>query len=114
VTLPTSTRRCDANAGRDCPAALDTGTETLGEHVTGTWAATHAATLALKTQLHCSSLYDHRLRPYLASITLRDLSPETISRWQADRLGAGAGPIAVRHAMDLAQYWSTHRLRQDR
>lgn len=82
-------------------AALDAGTETLGEYVTGTWVATHAASLAPKTRLHYASLYDHHLRPHLASIALRDLSPETIGRWQADRLAAGAGPIAVRHAMDL-------------
>jgi integrase len=82
-------------------AALDAGTETLGDYVTGTWAATHAATLASKTRLHYASLYDHHLGPYLASIALRDISPETIGRWQADRLAAGAGPVAVRHAMDL-------------
>jgi integrase len=82
-------------------AALDAGTETLGEYVTGTWAGMHAVTLASKTQLHYASLYDHHLRPYLASIALRDMSPETIGRWQAARLAAGAGPTAVRHAMDL-------------
>lgn len=32
--------------------AIDAGTETLGEYVTGTWAATHAATLAPKTRGH--------------------------------------------------------------
>jgi integrase len=81
--------------------ALDAGAETLGEYVIGTWAATHAATLAPKTRLHYASLYDHHLRPYLATIALRDISPETIARWQADRLAAGAGPVAVRHALDL-------------
>ena len=29
------------------------------------------------------------------------MTPEVIGRWQADRLASGAGPIAVRHAMDL-------------
>jgi integrase len=82
-------------------AALDAGTETLGEYVTGPWAAMHAATLAPKTRLHYASIYDGHLRPYLASIALRDISPETIGRWQADRLAEGAGPVAVRHAMDL-------------
>jgi integrase len=80
---------------------LDAGAETLGEYVIGTWAASHAATLAAKTQLHYASLYDHHLRPYLGSIALREMTPEVIGRWQADRLAAGAGPIAVRHAMDL-------------
>jgi integrase len=82
-------------------AALDAGIETLGEYVTGAWVDTHASTLAPKTRLHYASLYDHHLRPYLAAIPLRDISPETIGRWQADRLAAGAGPVAVRHAMDL-------------
>ena len=82
-------------------AALDAGAETLGEYVTGTWAASHAATLAAKTRLHSASLYDHHLRPYLGSIALREITSEVIGRWQADRLASGAGPIAVRHAMDL-------------
>ena len=38
---------------------LDAGTETLGEYVTETWAASHAATLAAKTRLHYASLYDY-------------------------------------------------------
>ena len=46
-------------------------------------------------------MYDYHLRPYLGSIALREVTPEVIGRWQADRLGSGAGPIAVRHAMDL-------------
>lgn len=82
-------------------AALDAGTETFGEYVTGSWAASHAATLAPKTRLHYASLYDHHLRPYLGSIALREVTPEIIGRWQADRLASGAGPVAVRHAMDL-------------
>jgi integrase len=82
-------------------AAIDAGTETLGEYVTGTWAATHAATLAPKTRGHYAGLYDHHIRPYLGAIALRDISPETIGRWQADRLAGGAGAVAVRHAMDL-------------
>lgn len=82
-------------------APLDAGSETLGEYVIETWAATHAATLASKTRLHYASLYDHHLRPYLASIALRELTPDVVVRWQSDRLAAGAGPVAVRHAMDL-------------
>lgn len=73
----------------------------MGEYVADSWAATHSAALAPKTRLHYAGLYDHHLRPYLASIALRDIDVETISRWQADRLAAGSGPVAVRHAMDL-------------
>ena len=82
-------------------ATLDAGTESLGAYVTGAWAKTHAVTLAPKTRLHYASLYDHHLRPFLGSIALRDLDPETVGRWQTDRLGAGAGPVAVRQALDL-------------
>jgi integrase len=82
-------------------AVIDAGTETLGEYVTGAWAATHAATLAPKTRGHYAGLYDHHIRPYLGAIALRDITPETVGRWQAERLAAGAGPIAVRQAMDL-------------
>ena len=80
---------------------LDAGAETLGDYVTGTWAASHAATLAAKTRLHYASPYDYHLRPYLGSIALREMTPDVVGRWQADRLASGAGPIAVRHAMDL-------------
>ena len=65
----------------------------LGRTVTRTWAASHAATLAAKTRLHYASLYDHHLRPYLGSIALREITPEVIGRWQADRLASGAGPL---------------------
>jgi integrase len=81
--------------------ALDAGKETLGEYVTGTWAACHAATLAPKTRLHYASLYDHHLRPYLGSIALREITAEVIGRWEAERLAAGAGQVAVRHAIEL-------------
>lgn len=82
-------------------AALDAGIETFGDYVTGTWAASHAATLAPKTRLHYASLYDHHLRPYLASLALREISAEVIGRWQAERLAAGAGQVAIRHAIEL-------------
>jgi integrase len=81
--------------------ALDAGTESLGEYVTEVWAVTHAVTLAQKTRLHYASLYDHHVRPSLGSIPLREIDSETVGRWQAERLAAGAGPVAVRHALDL-------------
>jgi hypothetical protein len=42
-----------------------------------------------KDPAHYASLYDHHLRPFLGSIALRDIDPETVGRWQADRLAAG-------------------------
>jgi integrase len=82
-------------------AALDAGRETLDEYVTTVWAPTYAVTLAPKTQLHYAGLYDHHISPDLGGIALRELQAERIARWQADRLAAGAGPIAVRQALDL-------------
>jgi hypothetical protein len=32
---------------------------------------------------------------------VRAIRAEVISRWQAERLAAGAGPVAVRQALDL-------------
>ncbi|MEJ7891615.1 MAG: tyrosine-type recombinase/integrase [Solirubrobacteraceae bacterium] len=82
-------------------ATLDAGREPLDEFVTATWAPTHAVTLAPKTRKHYAGLYDHHLAPYLGAIALRDLRAEQIARWQADRLAAGSGPVAVRQALEL-------------
>jgi integrase len=81
--------------------SLDGGRETLDEFVTQTWAPTHGVTLAPKTRKHYASLYDDHIAPTLGPLQLRAIRTETISRWQADRLAAGAGPTAVRHALDL-------------
>jgi integrase len=80
---------------------LDAGRQTLDEFVTLVWAPTYAVTLAAKTRQHYANLYDHHLSPDLGDIALRDLRPERIARWQADRLAAGAGRVAVRHALDM-------------
>jgi integrase len=81
--------------------SLDGGRETLDEFVTQTWAPTHGVTLAPKTRRHYASLYDHHIAPTLGPLQLRAIRAETISRWQTDRLAAGAGPTAVRQALDL-------------
>ncbi|MCZ4494273.1 MAG: site-specific integrase [Conexibacter sp.] len=81
--------------------SLDGGRETLDDFVTQTWAPAHGVTLAPKTRKHYASLYDHHIAPTLGPLQLRAIRAETISRWQAHRLAAGAGPTAVRHALDL-------------
>src|SRR3954464_7236169 len=81
--------------------SLDGGRETLDEFVTQTWAPTHGVTLAPKTRRHYASLYDHHIAPTLGPLQLRAIRAETISRCQADRLPAGAGPPAGRQALDL-------------
>ena len=82
-------------------AALDTGRMTLAQYVTGTWAAAYAANLSQKTRIHYAEIYDKHILPELGPLSLRDLTPEVIARWQADRLAAGGGPVAVRHAVKL-------------
>lgn len=39
--------------------------------------------------------------PQLGALELRAITSETIARWQADRLAAGYGRVAIRHAFDL-------------
>lgn len=80
---------------------LDAGRRTLDEYVTGTWAPTYAVTLAPRTRRHYAGLYDHHISPELGNVPLNQLRPERIARWQADRLAAGGGPVAVRQALDL-------------
>jgi hypothetical protein len=75
--------------------------ETLNRYVTETWAKTYAVTLAPKTAKHYASLYDLHIEPYLGELKLTELTPEVVSRWQAERLTAGAGRVAVLHALDL-------------
>ena len=75
--------------------------ETLNTYVAETWAKTHAVTLAPKTAKHYASLYDLHVEPYLGELKLTELSPEVIGRWQADRIAAGAGRVAVLQALDL-------------
>jgi len=75
--------------------------ETLDEYVAQTWAPTHAATLAPSTAKIYASLYDFHIAPYLGTMRLGELTPELISRWQADRLAAGAGPTSVHKTLTL-------------
>jgi integrase len=75
--------------------------ETLDEYVCQTWAQTHAVTLSPKTAKHYGGLYDLHVGPHLGSYKLAELTPEMIARWQAERIAAGAGRVAVLHALDL-------------
>jgi integrase len=75
--------------------------ETLDEYVCQTWAQTHAVTLATKTAKHYGGLYDLHIGPYLGGCKLGELSAEMISRWQAERIAAGAGREAVLQALML-------------
>jgi integrase len=80
---------------------LDGGRETLDAYVEGTWAPIHAAQLAPKTRELYAGLYAHHISKPLGSYELRQLTPEVIGRWQADRLAAGAPVESTRKALTL-------------
>jgi integrase len=82
-------------------AALDGGTETLDEYVEHTWTPIHASALAPNTIALYTGLYDGHISPGLGGYTLRELTPEVIGRWQADRLAAGAPIEPTRKALML-------------
>jgi integrase len=80
---------------------LDAGKETLDEYATKTWIPGYLVTLARATQEHYAATYDLHVSPYLGSVELRAITPDTIASWQASRIASGAGTVAVRHAFDL-------------
>jgi integrase len=57
--------------------------------------------LSEKTRRHYGQLYDKHVLPTLGPIQLREITPEMLARWQADRIASGAGPVAVRQALTL-------------
>jgi integrase len=75
--------------------------ETLNEYVSETWAPTHAVTLSARTARRYAGLYDVHIAPSLGDLKLVDLTPEVIARWQADRVAAAAGRVALLDAMML-------------
>jgi Phage integrase, N-terminal SAM-like domain len=81
--------------------ATDRGRVTLAEYVIKTWAPAYGSNLARKTQLHYEQLLVKHVLPELGPLELRAITPETVARWQADRLADGYGRVAVRHAFDL-------------
>jgi integrase len=75
--------------------------ETLDTYVTDTWARTHAPTLSPKTAKDYAGLYDLHIAPFLGELTLAELTPELIARWQAERIASGAGLESVLKALML-------------
>jgi integrase len=51
--------------------------------------------------VHYEHLLVKHVLPELGPLELRAITPEMIARWQADRLAAGYGRLAIRHAFDL-------------
>lgn len=75
--------------------------ESVDIYVSQTWAPTFAAILAPKTRRLYTLLYDTHISPTLGGVLLRELRPETISRWQSERIAADAGAAAVRKSLTL-------------
>ena len=80
---------------------MDSGRITLIGYVNATWAPAYASDLTLKTRLHYEQLLNKHVLPQLGPLELRAITSETIARWQADRIAAGYGWVAIRHAFDL-------------
>ena len=66
-----------------------------------TWIPVYAPQLADTTRRTYRGLYVRHIGPYLGDCALRDLTPQGIARWQADRLRTDAGPTAVAKALVL-------------
>ena len=61
----------------------------------------YAERLAENTRSTYRVLYASHIGPHLGDCALRDLTPQAIARWQADRLRSGAGPSSVAKALVL-------------
>jgi integrase len=82
-------------------ATLDSGRVTLAEYVAETWAKAYRAGLSENTRRRYGYLYDRHILPELGPLSLIEITPEVISRWQSDRLALGGGPVAVHDAAML-------------
>ena len=82
-------------------AVMDSGRVTLDTYVRKTWVPAYMSSLALKTQMHYEQLMLKHALPPLGALELREITPEVIARWQAERLATGAGRVSVGHSFDL-------------
>ena len=72
---------------------MDMGRVTLADYVVGTWCEAYASQLSPKTWMHYRQLLNKHILPSLGPLELRAIRPETIARWQAQRLAAGHGRV---------------------
>src|SRR3984885_14585876 len=68
---------------------MDMGRVTLADYVVGTWCEAYASQLSPKTWMHYRQLLNKHILPALGPLELRAIRPETIGRWQGERLRAG-------------------------
>jgi Phage integrase, N-terminal SAM-like domain len=94
--------------------SMEMGRVTLGEYVVGTWCEVYASQLSPKTWMQYRQLLNKHILPSLGQLELRSIRPETIARWQAERLAAGNGRVSVRYALTLLGASSSARSRTAR
>jgi len=80
---------------------IDSGKVTLDSYVSDTWIPVYAPQLAENTRRTYRGLYVSHIAPFLGESALRDLTPQVVARWQADRLRRGAGASGVVKALVL-------------
>ena len=80
---------------------LDVGAQTLDHYAATTWAEAHAATLAPKTRRVYGWAYDRHLAPRIGALALHEITPDVVSRLQADLLTAGAGHEGTAKALTV-------------
>ena len=80
---------------------LNRGEVTLREYTVEVWAPTKRAELGVSTRQHYHQLIKKHIEPFLGTYSLRDLKPETIRRWQAERISDHAGAESLRKARTL-------------
>lgn len=82
-------------------AALDSGKVTLDRFVADTWAPQRAADLKPATRAFYAGLYRAHIAPTFATVPLREITPQRVAAWQAERVKAGAGRKAITRALRL-------------
>jgi integrase len=82
-------------------AALDSGTMSLDRFIADSWAPQRAADLKPATRAFYSAIYRRHIAPTFATVPLRDITPQRVAAWQADRIKAGGGRTAVKQSLTL-------------
>jgi integrase len=82
---------------------LDRGRETLAEFVEEWWELYASANLAPATRVRYTEVWNRHTRPRLGHVSLRELTPEVVTRFRLDLERAGAGEATVRKALSMLQ-----------
>lgn len=111
-TLPRGTRMADAEAYElrvktlkstgELPA-LDRGRETLSDFVSEWWELYAGPNLALSTLERYSQVWNAHMLDRIGGLRLREVTPETVTRFRVDLERAGVGAPTVLKALTLLQ-----------